>query len=48
MRSVLLLPLTTLLFLPSCGKKPPAAAPAMPPAAVTFLPATTENGHHYP
>jgi membrane fusion protein, multidrug efflux system len=43
MRSVLLLPLTTLLFLPSCGKKPPAAAPAMPPAAVTFLPATTET-----
>lgn len=43
MRSVLFLPLTTLLFLPSCGKKPPAAAPAMPPAAVTFLPATTET-----
>lgn len=43
MRSVLFLPLTTLLFLPSCGKKPPAAAPAMPPAAVTFAPATAET-----
>lgn len=43
MRPVLFLPLTTLLFLPSCGKKPPAAAPAMPPAAVTFMPATTET-----
>lgn len=43
MRPVLFLPLTTLLLLPSCGKKPPSAAPAMPPAAVTFMPATTET-----
>jgi membrane fusion protein (multidrug efflux system) len=43
MRSFLFLPLTTLLLLPSCGKKPPAAAPAMPPAAVTFTPATAET-----
>lgn len=43
MRPVLFLPLTTLLLLPSCGKKPPAAAPAMPPAAVTFMPATAET-----
>ena len=43
MRPVLFLPLTTLLFLPSCGKKPPAAAPAMPPAEVTFTPATAET-----
>jgi membrane fusion protein (multidrug efflux system) len=43
MRSFLFLPLTTLLLLPSCGKKPPAAAPAMPPAAVTFMPATAET-----
>lgn len=43
MRPVLFLPLTTLLLLPSCGKKPPAAAPAMPPVAVTFMPATTET-----
>lgn len=43
MRPVLFLPLTTLLLLPSCGKKPPAAAPAMPPAAVTFMPATEET-----
>lgn len=43
MRSVLFLPLTTLLLLPSCGKKPPSAAPAMPPAAVTFTPATAET-----
>lgn len=43
MRFVHFLPLTSLLFLPSCGKKPPAAASAMPPAEVTFLPATEET-----
>jgi membrane fusion protein, multidrug efflux system len=43
MRPVLFLPLTTLLLLPSCGKKPAGAPPAMPPAAVSFSPATTET-----
>jgi membrane fusion protein (multidrug efflux system) len=43
MRPVLFLPLITLLVLPSCGKKPPTAAPAMPPAEVTFTPATAET-----
>jgi membrane fusion protein (multidrug efflux system) len=45
MRPVFFLPLTSLLFLPSCGKKQAAAGgPAqMPPAAVTFLPAATET-----
>ncbi|MCW1924372.1 efflux RND transporter periplasmic adaptor subunit [Luteolibacter arcticus] len=43
MRPVLFLSLTSLLFLPSCGKKQAAAAPQMPPAAVTFVPAATET-----
>ena len=44
MRAVFFLPLTSLLFLPSCEKKQAAAGPAqMPPAAVTFLPAATET-----
>jgi len=43
MRLVLFLPLTSLLFLPSCGKKQAAGPPQMPPAAVTFLPAATET-----
>ena len=43
MRPVLFLSLTSLLLLPSCGKKPPAAPSQMPPAAVTFLPAATET-----
>ena len=44
MRPVLFLPLTSLLLLPSCGKKPVAAGPPkMPPAAVTVLPAATET-----
>jgi len=43
MRPVLFLPLSTLLLLPSCGKKPPAGPPQMPPAAVTFSPALTET-----
>ncbi len=42
MRLVQFLSLTSLLFFPSCGKKPPGA-PAMPPAAVTFMPATAET-----
>ena len=44
MRPILFLPLSVIwLFLPSCGKKAPAGPPQMPPAAVTFLPATTET-----
>lgn len=47
MRSVHLLPLSLLsslsLLLPSCGKKEAPAAPAMPPAAVTFSPALSET-----
>lgn len=43
MRPLYFLPLTTLLLLPSCQKKQAAGPPQMPPAAVTFLPATTET-----
>jgi membrane fusion protein (multidrug efflux system) len=43
MRSALLLPLASLVLLSSCGEKPPAGPPQMPPAAVTFLPAATET-----
>lgn len=43
MHPALFLPLSSLLLLPSCGKKPPAAPPAMPPPAVSFLPAATET-----
>ncbi len=44
MRPVLFIPCSVLwLFLPSCGKKAPAAPPQMPPAAVTFLPAAAET-----
>ena len=44
MRPILLFPLSLIwLSLPSCGKKPAAGPPQMPPAAVTFLPASTET-----
>ncbi len=43
MRPVLFLPLTSLLLLPSCGKKEVAGPPQMPPAAVSVLPAATET-----
>ena len=44
MRPILFLPLSVLwLFLPSCGKKAAPVMPAMPPAAVTFVPAETET-----
>ena len=44
MRPILFVPLSVIwLLLPSCGKKAPAKLPQMPPAAVTFLPATVET-----
>lgn len=44
MRPILFLPLSIIwLVLPSCGKKAPAKAPEMPPAAVTFQAAATET-----
>ncbi len=44
MRPILFVPLSVIwLLLPSCGKKPPAKPPQMPPAAVSFLPATAET-----
>lgn len=43
MRPVLFLPLTTLLFLPSCGEKEAAGPSERPPAAVTVQPAITET-----
>jgi membrane fusion protein (multidrug efflux system) len=44
MRPLFFLPLSiTWLLLPGCGKKPAAAAPQMPPAAVTVVPAATET-----
>lgn len=45
MRPVLFLPLTSLLMLPSCGKKPAAAMDPskMPPAAVSVQAAATET-----
>lgn len=44
MRPILFLPLSVLaLTSPGCGRKPAAAPPAMPPAAVTFLSATAET-----
>ncbi len=45
MRPILFLPLSVLWLLPSCGKKPAAGPPQMPPAAVTFVPAATETVH---
>ena len=44
MRPILFLPLSVIwLCLPGCGKKAPAAPPKMPPAAVSFVPATSET-----
>ncbi|MES2921731.1 MAG: efflux RND transporter periplasmic adaptor subunit [Verrucomicrobiota bacterium] len=44
MRPILFLPFSLIwLVLPSCGKKAAPAMPAMPPAAVTFVPAETET-----
>ena len=43
MRPVLFLPLTSLLLIPSCGKKQAAGPPQMPPAAVSVVPAATET-----
>ncbi len=45
MRPIFFLPLSLLWLLPSCGKKPAAGPPQMPPAAVTFLPAAAETVH---
>jgi len=45
MRPILFLPLSLLWLLPSCGKKPAAGPPQMPPAAVTFVPAAAETVH---
>jgi membrane fusion protein, multidrug efflux system len=43
MRAIYFIPLTSLLFLPSCGKKQQAGMPQMGPAAVSFLPVSTET-----
>jgi membrane fusion protein (multidrug efflux system) len=44
MRAVYFLPLTTLMMLPSCGKKQAAVDPSkMPPPAVSYLPAAAET-----
>ncbi|MES2437695.1 MAG: efflux RND transporter periplasmic adaptor subunit [Verrucomicrobiota bacterium] len=44
MRPILFLPLSLIwLLMPSCGKKAAAKPPQMPPAAVTFVPASTET-----
>ncbi len=43
MRPVLFLPLTSLMLLPSCGKRQETAMGEMPPAAVSFLPAVEET-----
>ncbi|WP_193213327.1 efflux RND transporter periplasmic adaptor subunit [Luteolibacter marinus] len=43
MRPIHFLPLTTLMLLPSCSKEEVAAAPQMPPAAVTYQPAVAET-----
>lgn len=43
MRSILFLPLSFIWLLPACGKKAAPAPPKMPPAAVTFVPASTET-----
>ncbi len=43
MRPVFFIPLTSLMLLPSCGKKPASGPPQMPPAAVSFQPAATET-----
>lgn len=44
MRPIYFLPLTSLLLLPACQKKQAAGGPPqMPPAAVTFVPASTET-----
>ena len=45
MRPILFFPLSLIWLLPSCGKKPAAGPPQMPPAAVTFLPAASETVH---
>jgi len=44
MRPIVFLPLSVIwLCLPGCGKKAAAKPPAPPPAAVTFVPASTET-----
>jgi membrane fusion protein (multidrug efflux system) len=45
MRSIHFLPLSLLYLLPSCGKKAAAGPPHFPPAAVTFVPAASEDIH---
>src|SRR4051794_580207 len=44
MRPILFPPLSAIwLLLPGCGKKAAPAPPALPPAAVTFVPVATET-----
>ncbi|WAC19615.1 efflux RND transporter periplasmic adaptor subunit [Luteolibacter sp. SL250] len=45
MQNYVLIPLSLswLFLLPGCGKKGPEGPPQMPPAAVTFVPAASEN-----
>ncbi len=45
MQNYVLIPLSLswLFLLPGCGKKGPEGPPQMPPAEVTFVPATSEN-----
>jgi len=43
MRPILFLPLSLIWLLPACGKKAATGPPEMPPAAVTFVPASTET-----
>ena len=43
MRPTLFLPLSLIWLLPACGKKAATGPPQMPPAAVTFVPASTET-----
>jgi len=45
MRSTLFLPFFLIWLLPACGKKETAGPPPMPPAAVTFVPVSSETVH---